>query len=97
MKIHSRSEIKSVIRGLLRRAILSGAFVIAVCTGFSQAQEQAGAAYGRWGFDESGIDPRVNPGDSFFDFANGAWDARTTIPADKSRFGMFNALTDKTE
>src|SRR5215470_10628389 len=30
------------------------------------------AAYGRWGFDESGIDPAVSPGDSFFDFANGA-------------------------
>src|SRR5262249_15259799 len=42
-------------------------------------------------------DPRVNPGDSFFDFANGAWDARTAIPADKSRFGMFDALTDKTQ
>jgi len=56
-----------------------------------------GAAYGRWGFDESGIDPTVNPGDSFFEFANGAWDARTAIPADKSRVGMFDALTDKTQ
>ena len=55
------------------------------------------AAYGRWGFDDSGVDPTTNPGDSFFDFANGAWDARTVIPADKSRFGMFDALTDKTQ
>ncbi len=55
------------------------------------------AAYGRWGFDDSGVDPQANPGDSFFDFANGAWDARTVIPADKSRFGMFDALTDKTQ
>src|SRR6202047_1281451 len=55
------------------------------------------AAYGRWGFDDSGIDPQANPGDSFFDFANGAWAARTVIPADKSRFGMFDALTDKTQ
>src|SRR5260221_6733908 len=55
------------------------------------------AAYGRWGFDDSGVDPKANPGDSFFDFANGAWDARTEIPADKSRFGMFAALADKTQ
>src|SRR5215467_8160105 len=30
------------------------------------------AAYGRWGFDTSTIDPAVRPGDSFFDHANGA-------------------------
>jgi putative endopeptidase len=54
------------------------------------------AAYGRWGFDDTGIDPAVRPGDSFFDYANGAWVARTAIPADKARFGMFDALTDRT-
>jgi putative endopeptidase len=56
-----------------------------------------GAAFGRWGFDETGIDPAVNPGDSFFDYVNGAWAARTDIPADKTRYGMFDALTDKTQ
>ena len=55
------------------------------------------ATYGRWGFDDSGIDPQANPGDSFFDFANGGWASRTAIPADKSRFGMFDVLTDKTQ
>jgi len=84
-------------RALLRGAIFSSAFVIAACTGFSQAQEHPGAAYGRWGFDESGVNATTNPGDSFFDFANGAWDGRTAIPADKSRFGMFDALTDMTQ
>jgi putative endopeptidase len=56
-----------------------------------------GAVYGRWGFDESGVDPKANPGDSFFDFASGRWDARTAIPADKFRFGVFDSLTDKTQ
>jgi putative endopeptidase len=59
--------------------------------------ERPGAAYGRWGFDGSGINPAVRPGDSFFDYVNGAWVERTTIPADKSRFGMFDGLTDKTQ
>jgi putative endopeptidase len=53
-------------------------------------------ALGRWGFDDSGIDQAVNPGDSFFDYANGAWLARTPIPADKARYGMFDALNDRT-
>src|ERR1700728_241355 len=58
---------------------------------------QHGVAQGRWGFDDSGVDPKANPGDSFFDFANGTWHARAVIPADKSRFGAFDALTDKTQ
>ena len=37
---------------------------------------QHGVAQGRWGFDDSGVDPKANPGDSFFDFANGTWHAR---------------------
>jgi putative endopeptidase len=79
---------------MLRGAALSIALVIASCS-LSQAQEHA--SFGRWGFDASGVDPKANPGDSFFDFANGAWDARTVIPADKSRYGTFDALTDKTQ
>jgi putative endopeptidase len=55
------------------------------------------AVYGRWGFDDTGIDPAVHPGDGFFDYVNGAWVARIAIPADKSRFGMFDTLTDKTQ
>jgi putative endopeptidase len=89
-----RLGITLVTYNMLKGAALSIALVIASC-GFSQAQEHA--AYGGWGFDGSGIDPGVNPGDSFFDFANGAWDARTVIPPDKSRFGTFDALTDKTQ
>src|SRR5579883_1332508 len=80
---------------MLSGAALSIALVILCCTGFSHAQESA--SYGRWGFDASGVDRRVNPGDSFFDFSNGAWDARTVIPADKARYGTFDALTDKTQ
>jgi putative endopeptidase len=87
--------ITHVTSKLLRAALLSVAFVIAACPGFSQAQEPG--SFGRWGFDGSGVDRRANPGESFFDFANGAWDARTAIPADKSRFGTFDALTDKTQ
>jgi putative endopeptidase len=58
--------------------------------------EPGAAAFGRWGFDETGVDRAVKPGDSFFEYANGAWVARTAIPADKSRYGMFDALNDRT-
>ena len=33
--------------------------------------------YGAFGFDETGMDKSIQPGDSFYKYANGAWDART--------------------
>jgi putative endopeptidase len=89
------SGITPVTYNLLTGAAFFIGLVVAAATGFSQAQEHA--SYGRWGFDESGLDPSINPGDSFFDFANGAWEARAVIPPDKARFGTFDALTDKTQ
>src|SRR4051794_14149644 len=50
-----------------------------------------------WGFDLSGVDREANPGDSFFDYANGAWDARTAIPPDKARIGAFDTLRDNAQ
>jgi putative endopeptidase len=75
----------------------SGLASVDQSAGYPAAAAHQGATYGRWGFDDSGIDPKADPGDSFFDYANGTWDARTAIPADKSRFGMFDALTDRTQ
>ena len=49
---------------------------------------------GDFGFDTTGMDKSVAPGNSFYKYANGAWDARTEIPADKSNYGMFIALDD---
>ncbi|HEY6048501.1 MAG TPA: M13 family metallopeptidase N-terminal domain-containing protein, partial [Sphingomicrobium sp.] len=50
--------------------------------------------YGTFGFDTAGMDKAVVPGDDFFDYANGAWDKSTQIPADKASYGMFNVLDD---
>jgi len=52
------------------------------------------AALGAFGFDESGMDRSVQPGDNFYEFANGTWAKNTAIPADKSNYGMFVALQD---
>jgi len=50
--------------------------------------------YGAWGFDLAGIDRSVKPGDSFYKFANGVWDAQTQIPADRSSYGYFAKLAE---
>jgi putative endopeptidase len=53
--------------------------------------------FGTYGFDVSGMDTKVSPGTSFYKFANGAWEQRTPIPADKSNYGLFSALSDKSD
>ncbi|KAB2641197.1 MAG: peptidase M13 [Verrucomicrobia bacterium] len=49
--------------------------------------------FGTWGFDLSGKDGSVKPGDDFFKFANGGYLERTRIPEDLVRFGNFDVLT----
>lgn len=49
---------------------------------------------GDFGFDLSGMDKSVQPGDDFYAYANGTWAKNTQIPADKSNYGMFTALND---
>jgi putative endopeptidase len=50
--------------------------------------------YGTYGIDTQGMDTSIAPGDDFFGYANGTWIRNTEIPADKSRYGLFNVLDD---
>ncbi|NJB91615.1 putative endopeptidase [Sphingopyxis italica] len=58
------------------------------------AQTDAQPEIGTFGFDLSGMDKSVQPGDDFYAYANGTWAKNTEIPADKSNYGMFTALAD---
>ncbi len=49
---------------------------------------------GTYGFDETGMDGAVAPGQDFYAYANGTWAKNTAIPADRSNFGMFTALDE---
>jgi putative endopeptidase len=49
---------------------------------------------GTFGFDTAGMDRAMQPGDSFYSYANGTWAKNTSIPADKSNYGMFTKLDD---
>jgi putative endopeptidase len=43
------------------------------------------------------MDTDVRPGDDFFSYVNGAWIAKTQIPADKGRYGAFDLLRDASQ
>ena len=48
------------------------------------------------GIDLAGMDKTVNPGDDFYEYANGTWLKSTPIPPDKSRYGVTTILADQT-
>jgi putative endopeptidase len=56
------------------------------------ADDVASPHYGAWGYDASGRDPAVSPGTDFFTYANGDWYDHEVIPADRSRYGVFDKL-----
>lgn len=43
------------------------------------------------------MDTSVKPGDDFYQYVNGRWLEENTIPADKTRWGAFDILRDKSE
>jgi len=51
--------------------------------------------FGSFGLDTAGMNRSVAPGDDFFEYANGTWHTNTEIPADRSSYSSFTALTEK--
>src|SRR5438046_4520379 len=49
------------------------------------------------GVDTTHFDRSVRPQDDFYHFVNGGWLKTATIPADKSRYGSFTLLGDKSD
>ncbi len=78
-------------------AALAAGLLLAPQAALLAAPDVATPHYGTWGYDPSGEDTKVSPGADFFEYANGAWYARTEIPADRVRFGNFDRLNDLSE
>ncbi|KAA5805507.1 M13 family metallopeptidase [Alkalicaulis satelles] len=75
--------------------LMAGAAGLAL--GASSAAFADAPRFGDFGFDETGMDRSVHPGDDFYAFANGAWDERTEIPSDRARYGVFDMLSLEVE
>jgi putative endopeptidase len=80
--------------------VLGAAMALAGCgAGESAAPlpELPKPAIGTFGIDLTAMDRSVKPGDDFYRYVNGAWVSTFTMPADKARYGVFDALRDKSE
>lgn len=49
------------------------------------------------GIDRAELDPDIRPNDDLYRHVNGRWVARTSIPADKARYGSFMILAEEAE
>ncbi|HEY7300101.1 MAG TPA: M13-type metalloendopeptidase [Xanthobacteraceae bacterium] len=57
------------------------------------APAAAAPAIAPWGFDLSGADFTIRPGDNFFRYGDGRWYDRAVIPPDRSSDGVFASLS----
>ena len=60
-------------------------------------QSNAKPIMGSFGIELAHMDESVEPGDDFFRYVNGTWLKEKEIPSDRSRYGAFNILADKSE
>lgn len=74
----------------ISQTILSIIIVLSILAGCTQKKE-----LGQGILKKEDMNLEVNPGDDFFEYANGTWMKNTPIPADKSRYGAFTILREK--
>jgi putative endopeptidase len=65
--------------------------------GASESEALAKPELGSFGIDLADQDTSIHPGDDFFRFANGHWLDTYELPADRSNYGSFNVLTDRSD
>lgn len=53
--------------------------------------------WGDWGINMDTMNADVAPGDNFYHYVNGVWLDNFEIPADRSRYGSFTLLREKSE
>ena len=74
-------------------ALLAAASLIALPT---QAQQTASNTSTTNSFQIDGMDTSVKPGNDFNAYANGGWQKKAVIPADKSGWGIFGEINERT-
>ncbi len=80
-----------------RRILAAGAAFSLLSVAATAAETTQTFPTGTWGFDLSGMNRKVAPGNNFFDFADGTAVAGIVIPPDRTNFGAFIALADLSE
>jgi len=94
-----------MLKTILRSSVAATVLLLAACgnsedTQKSEAKEQSVAAavapeLGAWGVDLTARKESVKPGNDFFRYASGTWLDTFVLPADRSNYGAFTALAER--
>lgn len=91
---------KTLLASTLATLLLAGCGSDTSATSDSVVAEtpaKGAAELGTFGVDLSARNLDVKPGDDFFMYASGTWYDNYEMPADKTRFGAFSALAERSE
>ena len=58
---------------------------------------QKGPELGTFGIQTADMNPNINPGDDFFEYVGGKWMDTFELPADRSSYGSFTVLAERSE
>jgi putative endopeptidase len=97
---------EGLMKAFLKTTVAVAALLTAACSDNQQStNSEAGGEVadtssvkpelGAWGIDLSAAKQEVKPGDDFFVAANGAWLDTFEIPADRSGYGAFTVLSER--
>jgi putative endopeptidase len=78
-------------------ALASGLIAAGPIADLQAQAAQPSPRAGALGIDTTNFDRSIRPQDDFFGFVNGSWLRRTEIPADRSSYGGFAELRDRSE
>ncbi len=82
---------RAFILSAMAASIVSSFFAVSVASAAEKPR------FGEYGFDTSGMQKSVKPGDDFYKYLNGEWEKNTPIPADKAMYGTFHLLIDQSQ
>src|SRR6185503_1292615 len=78
---------------LAAAALMSASALAYTAIAWSETKQ----SFGTWGVDLTSRDLKVKPGNDFFDYATGAYMARTEIPSDQSNTGAGRDVYNLTQ
>jgi predicted metalloendopeptidase len=89
----------------LLTASIAAVFIISACskpaettqTNPTTVSQSAKAELGSFGVELDARDESVKPGDDFFQYAGGTWYKNFEMPGDKTRYGAFDKLAERSE
>jgi putative endopeptidase len=82
---------------LFNRRVRMIVLAASATTLFGLNAQAAKPEIGDFGIDLDGRDLSVRPGDDFFQYAGGKWLASQTLPPDRTTWGTFTVLLDKSQ